>query len=193
VTFLQEVRNWIRSNEAARFGPDYIWFTLEVEFYTFLLAISTLDHLDPSVASYAARQQAGWVEYFSLCLLEVTKITRDGEHDFRKFTIPTIAGTLGEPTKKRVREGISSATGETTVTPKAPKALCGRHLGGQLALLHNGKLLGCKPRNGIKCSHAHVVLKDYTKRMLLVRLDSLPVELRDLITPAAKAFKDYKK
>ena len=193
VSFLQEVRNWVSSNEAARFGPDYIWFTLEVGFYTFLLAISTLDHLDPSVAIYAARKQAGWVEYFSLCLLEVTKITRDGEHDFRKFTIPTLAGTLGQPTQKRTRDGTSSVTGRTPVTPQAPKALCGRHLGGQLALLHNGRLLDCKSKNGRKCPHAHVVLKDYTKQMLLARLDSLPVELRDLITPAAKAFTGYKK
>jgi hypothetical protein len=63
----------------------------------------------------------------------------------------------------------------------------------QLALLHNGRLLVCKPTNGRKCPLAHVVLKDCTKGMLLARLDSLPVELRDFITPAAKAFRGYKK
>jgi hypothetical protein len=78
-------------------------------------------------------------------------------------------------------------------TKSSKKALCGRHLWGQFAVKDNGQLLACKGGKGGKaCPFTHVILKDYTRKGMLARMESIPLNLRAHLTPAAKAFTGYK-
>jgi hypothetical protein len=149
--------------------------------------VSTLHHLDPTVAQYASWGPHGWADYFSDCFSEVLSANRTGQEDYFRYTIFRISPCFFSP-KRSKTEGRAIVDFQPATTP-SKKALCGRHLGGNFAVKDNGQLLACKGGKGGKaCPFAHVILKDYTRKGMLARMESIPLNLRALLTPAAKAF-----